>query len=57
MISIQTRVANTASDDPAEEIVYDGEKKVTDEDEVYLEEEDADEKVKAAHQGTQIKSH
>ena len=45
--TIQTRVAITANDDPAEEIVYDGEEKVADEDKASLEEDDADGKVKA----------
>ncbi len=54
--TIQTREANTANDDPAEEIVYDGEEKVADEDGVYLEDDDADGKVTALRQRTPIKS-
>jgi hypothetical protein len=54
--TIQTREANTANDDPAEEIIYDGEEKVADEDGASLEEEDADGKVKAVRQRTPIES-
>ncbi len=57
MTTIQTRKATTGNDDPAEEIVYDGEEKVGDEEEASLEEEDADRKVKAVRQCTPIKSH
>jgi hypothetical protein len=45
-----------ANDDPEEEIVYDGEEKVADEDKASLEEDDADRKVKALCQHTLIKS-
>jgi hypothetical protein len=55
--TIQTREATTVNDDPAEEIVYDGEEKVADEDEASLEDDDADGKVKAGRQRTPIKSH
>jgi hypothetical protein len=54
--TIQTREATKANDDPAEEVVYDGEEKVADEDEASLEENDADRKVKAVCQCTPIKS-
>jgi hypothetical protein len=54
--TIQTREATKANDDPAEEVVYDGEEKVADEDKASLEEDDADGKVKAVHQRTPIKS-
>ncbi len=58
MTTIQTREATKANDDPAEEVVYDGEEKVTDEDEASLEKDDADAdgKVKAVCQHTPIKS-
>ncbi len=56
MTTIQTREATTANDDPTEEIVYDGEEKVVDEDKASLEEDDADKKVKAVCQHTPIKS-
>ncbi len=56
MTTIQTREATKANDDPAEEVVYDGEEKVADEDEASLKEEDADRKVKAVPQRTSIKS-
>ncbi len=56
MTTILTRVATKANDDPAEEVVYDGEKKVANEDEASLEKEDADRKVKAVRQRTLIKS-
>jgi hypothetical protein len=55
--TIKTREATKANDDPADEIVHDGEEKVADEDEASLEEDDADEKVKAVRQRTPIKSH
>jgi hypothetical protein len=55
--TIQTREATKANDDPTEEIVYDGEEKVVDEDEASLEEEDADGGGKAVRQCTPIKSH
>ncbi len=54
--TIQTSEATKANDDPLEEIVYDGEEKVADEDEAYMEEDDAGEKVKAVCQCTPIKS-
>ncbi len=50
--TIQTREATKANDDPAEEVVYDGEEKVANEDEASLEEDDADGKVKAVRQHT-----
>ncbi len=56
MTTIQTREATKANDDSAEEVVYDGEEKVADEDQASLEEDDADRKVKAVHQRTPIKS-
>ncbi len=56
MTTIQTREATKANDDPAEEVVYDGEEKVVDEDKASLEEDDADGKVKAVRQHTPIKS-
>ncbi len=56
MTTIQTREATKTNDDPTEEIVYDGEEKVADEDKASLEEEDADGKVKAVRQHTPIKS-
>ncbi len=56
MTTIQTREATKANDDPAEEVVYDGEGKVVDEEEASLEEDDADGKVKAVCQRTPIKS-
>ncbi len=52
----QTREATKADDDCAEEIVYDGEEKVADEDKASLEDDDADRTVKAVHQCTSIKS-
>jgi hypothetical protein len=55
--TIQTREAAKANDDPVEEVVYDGDKKVADEDEASLEEDDADRKVKAVRQRTPIKLH
>jgi hypothetical protein len=42
MTTIQTREAMGANDDPVEEIVYDGEERVADEDKASLEEDDAD---------------
>ncbi len=57
MTTIQTREATKANDDPAEEIIYDGEKTVVDADKASLEEDDADRKVKAVRQGTPTKSH
>ncbi len=56
MTIIQTKEATKANDDPAEEVVYDGEEKVADKDKASLEEEDADRKVKALCQRTSIKS-
>ncbi len=56
MTTIQTREATGADDDPAEEIVYNGEEKVADKDKASLEEDDADGKVKAVHQHCTIKS-
>ena len=56
MATIQTRKATTSNDDPAEEVVYDGEEKVAEEDPASLEEDDADGKVKAVCQCTPIKS-
>ncbi len=54
MTTNQTREATTCNDDPTEEIVYDGKEKVADEDKAYLEEDDADGKVKVC-QRTPIK--
>ncbi len=56
MTTIETREVTKANDDSADEIVYDVEEKVADEDEASLEEDDADGKVKAVHQRTPIKS-
>jgi hypothetical protein len=56
VITIETREVTKANDDPADEIVYDVEEKVVDEDEASLEEDDADKKVKAVCQCTPIKS-
>ncbi len=56
MTTIQTSEATNTNDDPAEEVVYDGEEKVADEDEASLEEDDADGKVKSVRQCTLIKS-
>ncbi len=56
MTTIQTRKATKTNDDPAEEVVYDCEEKVADEDEASLEEDDADGKVMAVCQRTPIKS-
>ncbi len=56
MTTIQTREATKANDDHAEEVVYDGEEKVVDENKASLEEDDANGKVKAVHQCTPIKS-
>ncbi len=55
MTTIETREVTTANDDPADEIVYDIEEKVADEDKASLEEDDADGKVKAVRQHTPIK--
>jgi hypothetical protein len=54
--TIQTREATGANDDSTEEIVYDGEEEVADEDKASLEEDDADGKVKAVRQCNPIKS-
>jgi hypothetical protein len=54
--TIQTREAMGANDYPAEEIVYDGEENMADEDKASLEEDDADGKVKAICQRTPNKS-
>ena len=56
MTTIKTREVTKADDDPTEEVVYDGEQKVADEDKASLEEDDADRKVKAVRQRTPIKS-
>ncbi len=56
MTTIKTREVTKANDDPADEVVYDVEEKVADEDEASLEEEGADGKVNAVHQRTPIKS-
>ncbi len=56
MATIQTKKVTKANDDPAEQVVYDGEEKVADEDKASLEEDDADGKVKAVRQCTPIKS-
>ncbi len=47
MTTIKTREVTEANDDPTDEIVYDVEEKVVDEDEASLEEDDADGKVNA----------
>ncbi len=57
MTTIVTREVTKANDDPTDEIVYDIEEKVVDEDEATLEEDDADGKVKAVCQRTPINSH
>jgi hypothetical protein len=54
--TIQTREATKADDDPAEDIINDGQGKVADEDNAFLEEDDADRKVKQVCQCTPIKS-
>jgi hypothetical protein len=54
--TIQTREATKTNDDPAEDVVHDGEEKVVDEDEASLEEDDAVGKVKAVCQRTPVKS-
>jgi hypothetical protein len=54
--TVQTREATKANDDPAEEVVYDREEKVADDEEASLEEDDADRKVKAVRQCNPIKS-
>ncbi len=56
MTTVQTREATKANDDPAEEVVYDREEKVADDEEASLEEDDADRKVKAVRQCNPIKS-
>ncbi len=56
MSTIQTKEATKANDDPAEEIVYDSEEKVADEDGASLEDNHADRKLKAVCQCTPIKS-
>jgi hypothetical protein len=55
--TLQTREATKSNDDPAEDIVHDGEEKVADEDKASLEEEDAGGKVKQVSQCNPIKSH
>ncbi len=57
LTTIKTRAVTKANDDPTDEIVYDVEEKVADEDKASLEEDDADGKVKAVCQCTPIKSH
>ncbi len=57
VITILTTEATKANDDPAEEIIHNGEEKVADEDKASLEGDDADRKVKAVCQRTPIKSH
>ncbi len=54
--TIKTREITKANDDPADEIVYDIEEKVADEDKAALEEVDADSKLKAVRQRTPIRS-
>jgi hypothetical protein len=54
--TIKTREVTKANDDPPDEIVYDVEEKVADEDKASLEEEDADGKVNAVRQRTPIMS-
>ncbi len=56
MTTIKTREVTKANDDPADEIVYEVEEKVADEDKASLEEKDADRKVNAVRQHTPIKS-
>ncbi len=56
MTTIKTREVTKANDDPADEIVYDVEEKMADEDEASLKEDDADGKVIAICQRTPIKS-
>ncbi len=56
MTTIKTREVTKANVDPANEIVYDVEERVADEDKASLEEEDADGKVNAVCQRTPIKS-
>ncbi len=57
MTTIKTKEITKANNDPADEIVYDVEEKVADEDKASLEEDDADGKVNAVCQRTPIKSH
>ncbi len=47
MTTIKTREVTKTNDDPADEIVYDVEEKLADEDKAFLEEDDADGKVNA----------
>ncbi len=47
MTTIETREVTKANDDPADEIVYDVEEKVADEDKASLKEDDADKTVNA----------
>jgi hypothetical protein len=54
--TIKTREVTKANDDPTDEIVYDVEEKVADEDKASLEEDDADGKVNTVRQHTPIKS-
>jgi hypothetical protein len=54
--TIKTREATKANDDPTEEVAYDSEEKVADEDEASLEEDDTNGKVKAVRQRAPIKS-
>ncbi len=56
MTIVETREVTKANDDPADEIVFDIEEKVANEDKASLEEDDADEKVNAVRQRTPIKS-
>ncbi len=57
MTTIKTREVTKDNDDPADEIVYDVEEKVADEDKASFGEDDADGKVNAVCQCTPIKSH
>ncbi len=56
MTTIETREVTKTNDDPADEIVFDVEEKVADEDKVSLEEEDADREGEAVCQHTPIKT-
>jgi hypothetical protein len=55
-MSINTREATKANDDPADDFLHDGEEKVVDEDKASVEEDDADGTEKAVRQCTPIKS-
>ncbi len=55
--TIKTREVTKANDDPSDEIVYEVEEKVADEDKASLEEDNVDKKVNTVCQCTPIKSH